>query len=126
MFALGPCQFYSCEEAGREVGERRTELVPTRLRRLPGELARGRAAQTHPGTARHPRKGPCLSPLLQGASPNVDSRAHLLDRNPGKRVFSKHARKLRTTALGRQGWEFRAGLCISLESTVLVKTLELH
>ena len=42
------------------------------------------------------------------------------------RVFSEHARRLRTTALGRQGWEFQAGLCISLESTVLVKTLELH
>lgn len=92
-----------------------TELLPTLLRWLPRGLARGRAAQTHPGRGQTPAGGP-VSPLppLQGASPNADSRAPLLDRHPGMRMFSKHARRLRVRALGRQGWEFRAGL--SLES----------
>lgn len=95
----------------------RANPAPPAPRRAGGAARQRRT----PGTARPPREGPCLSPPLQGASQNADPWAHLPDRNPGMCIFCRHARRPRTTTPGRQGWEFRAGLCISLESTVLVR-----
>ena len=43
--------------------------MPTRLRRLPGELARGRAAQTHPGHGQAPKEGPLSPPSASGGFP---------------------------------------------------------
>lgn len=82
---------------------------PTLLRWLPRGLARAARHRRTPGAARHPREGLRLLPSASGGFPQTQIPRHtLLGRNPGMRMFSKHARRLRvssrTPGMGIPGW----------------------
>lgn len=107
----------SSTPARRRTSGGRQSSKPTLLRWLPRGLARGRAAQTHPGRGQAPAGGP-VSPLRFRGLPKRRFRAHLLGRNPGMRMFSKHARRLRVRALDARDGNSGAGLSLGVQVLV--------